>query len=904
MSGYGDTITSVTITEQSPSPGLVRLIAPESRANGSDQHGIWQGDHRTQINEYQKRNNGRGTSTSREIGRHHVNNNRAGTVGRVKHRDVCCMMLNAQSIRSKFDEFRCYIALQAPDIICVTETWVSESFCGDRLQDFELQGYNLFSYCRDSRQGGGVFLYVNNLYCTMSVTDSFKAKEVESIWIDVQIGVSKKEELRIGAFYRPGNLLRLPQSEADVKICDEIRRNFRTHCIIMGDFNLRGYEGMAETNECAIFRQLFEEELFLHQFVTEPTRLGSILDLVFSDNRELLHDFVIREGLGKSDHNAVQFRISSNSNPRDNLILVPDFNRANFDEIRTELANIDWKDAFAGLDACEAWNIFQIKLKEIENSHVPFRHKRRRKKERPPWLTPQVKHAIRTKRNAFKKMKESKIESDTSILIYQKCRDQVKRVVRAAKRAKELNLARNCTGDSKKFFSFYKMSSVPKNIGPLKFKETVLNKDKDMVELFNNQFRSVFTVEDESSISLLKPSQLTQETMDDPGPINCDLVRVYLKKIKPNKAEGPDAVYELLESIIKDKMVEFFDENDLIRDSQHGFRKNRSCLTNLLKFLNVATEAFDKGEQLDVTYLDFSKAFDKVPHKRLCMQLKCHGISGKTLDWIELWLSGRQQRVLLNGSKSEWREVLSGVPQGSVLGPLLFFVFVNTIDNGIASEVLKFADDIKVFRTIKGNSDRDLFQSDLDRLVQWSEEWQMKFNHNKCNIMNMGRVYQKNFYELGGQKMEHIGKGKDLGIMVNSKLSASDQVTEARKKALRMLGVINRNVAYKSAEVITKLYCAFVRPHLEYCVQAWCPIYEKDSWLLERVQKRATKMVNGLSSLEYEERLKTLDIFSLKYRRLRGDLIEVFKFINGQHMGYLKDMFELSKDTRGRRHEH
>ena len=533
------------------------------------------------------------------------------------------------------------------------------------------------------------------------------------------------------------------------------------------------------------------------------TRLGSILDLVFSDNRELLHDFVIREGLGKSDHNAVQFRISSNSNPRDNLILVPDFNRANFDEIRSELANIDWKDAFAGLDACEAWNIFQIKLKEIENSHVPFRHKRRRKKERPPWLTPQVKHAIRTKRNAFKKMKESKIESD--ILIYQKCRDQVKKVVRAAKRAKELNLARNCTGDSKKFFSFYKMSSVPKNIGPLKFKETVLNKDKEMVELFNNQFRSVFTVEDESSISLLKPSQLTQETMDDPGPINCDLVRVYLKKIKPNKAEGPDAVYarilkeckreislplaiifsksmkdtkipldwkranvipifkkgdksevdnyrpvsltsivcKLLESIIKDKMVEFFDENDLIRDSQHGFRKNRSCLTNLLKFLNVATEAFDKGEQLDVTYLDFSKAFDKVPHKRLCMQLKCHGISGKTLDWIELWLSGRQQRVLLNGSKSEWREVLSGVPQGSVLGPLLFLVFVNTIDNCTASEVLKFADDMKVFRTIKGNSDRDLFQSDLDRLVQWSEEWQMKFNHNKCNIMNMGRVYKK-----------------------------------------------------------------------------------------------------------------------------------------------------------------
>ena len=193
----------------------------------------------------------------------------------------------------------------------------------------------------------------------------------------------------------------------------------------------------------------------------------------------------------------MKFRISSTSKPRDNLILVPDFNRANFDEIRSELANIARDDTFAGLDACEAWKVFQSMLKKIENSHVPFRHKRERNKERPPWLSPNIKQAIRSKRIAFRKMKELQIESN--ILIYQKSRDKVEKVVRAAKRAKELNLARNCTGDSKKFFSFYKMSSVPKNIGPLKFKETVFKKD--------------------------------------------NLVRVYLKKLKANKAEGPDAVY-------------------------------------------------------------------------------------------------------------------------------------------------------------------------------------------------------------------------------------------------------------------------------------------------------------------------------------------------------------------------
>ena len=110
-----------------------------------------------------------------------------------------------------------------------------------------------------------------------------------------------------------------------------------------------------------------------------------------------------------------------------------------------------------------------------------------------------------------------------------------------------------------------------------------------------------------------------------------------------------------------------------------------------------------------------------------------------------------------------------------------------------------------------------------------------------------------------------------------------------------MLGAINRNVSYKSGEVITKLYCAYVRPHLEYCVQAWSPTYEKDCWLLERVQKRATKMVRGISTLEYEDRLRTLNLFSLKYRRLRGDLIETYKFVNGQDIGYLKGMFELTR---------
>ena len=359
-------------------------------------------------------------------------------------------------------------------------------------------------------------------------------------------------------------------------------------------------------------------------------------------------------------------------------------------------------------------------------------------------------------------------------------------------------------------------------------------------------------------------------------------------------------VCKLLESFIKEQIVGFLDKNDIIKNTQHGFRKGRSCLTNLLYFLEAATDTFDKGKQLDVSYLDFSKAFDKVPHKRLVYQLKMHGIRGKILDWIKAWLTGRQQRVILNGCKSSWKNVMSGVPQGSVLGPLLFIIYVNTIEDGLDSNVLKFADDIKVFRVINNEQDQNVFQSDLDKLVHWSERWQMEFNFSKCQVLHTGRVKNRRVYEMNGHKLKEIGQEKDLGILITSKLSASEQVLSARKKGLRMLGAINRNVSYKSEEVICKLYNAYVRPHLEYCMQAWSPTYEKDCWLLERAQKRATKLIKGISNLPYEERLEKLGMFSLRYRRLRGDMIEVFKFVHGQSTGYLNDMFELNNATRGR----
>ena len=321
-----------------------------------------------------------------------------------------------------------------------------------------------------------------------------------------------------------------------------------------------------------------------------------------------------------------------------------------------------------------------------------------------------------------------------------------------------------------------------------------------------------------------------------------------------------------MESIIRDNLTEHLLNNNLILSSQHGFLQKKSCVTNLLEFFETVTSYVDQGTPMDIAYLDFSKAFDKVPKLRLLNKLKAHSIDGNILRWMESWLSGRKQRVVLNGKYSAWEDVLSGVPQGSVLGPLAFIVYINDIDLivHLIMLLLKFADDTKVGHKAVNDADRIALQTCLDELYEWSEKWGMSFNIEKCKIMHVGKKNPSFDYTMNGVKLKSTEQEKDIGVLIHSSLKPSKHCAESARKANGILTQISKSFHYRDKVTFLNLYKTYVRCHLESSVPAWNPWTAQDKELIEKVQVRAINMISGLKGSTYIEKLTELKLMSLE----------------------------------------
>jgi len=364
-------------------------------------------------------------------------------------------------------------------------------------------------------------------------------------------------------------------------------------------------------------------------------------------------------------------------------------------------------------------------------------------------------------------------------------------------------------------------------------------------------------------------------------------------------------VCKSMEHIIRDKLVSHMKANKAFSPKQYGFISGRSTCLQLLKVIDQWTEAIDDGKTVDTIYLDFMKAFDTVPHRRLIGKLRSYDVTDPILSWIKSFLTGRVPQVSINGAQSEWMNVTSGIPQGSVLGPVLFVIYLNDLPECVISEAYLFADDTKLYRIIYEQNDHCILQSDLDKLQDWSDIWLLRFHPDKCKAMTIGNPSEEEFkYSMKSgterQILIRTTEEKDIGVTIDSKLEFEKHINEKINKANSIFSLIRRSYMFLDSETFLPLYRSLVRSHLDYAQSVWSPYKQKYIEALENVQRRATQQLPGFKELPYKQRLEQLKLPTLTYRRLRGDMIEVYKILHEKYDPEAASFLKLRKDCASR----
>ena len=353
-------------------------------------------------------------------------------------------------------------------------------------------------------------------------------------------------------------------------------------------------------------------------------------------------------------------------------------------------------------------------------------------------------------------------------------------------------------------------------------------------------------------------------------------------------------VIKIFERVIRNQLVDHMESNSLISPNQHGFRKRRSCLTQLLDHVDTILKALNNGEEVDVIYLDYAKAFDKVDHDILLAKARKYGIRGKLLTWLTEFLKNRLQTVVVEGTKSSFEVVVSGVPQGTVLGPILFILYIDDQLESLETALGKvFADDTKLIGRIVDILTKFLLQDDLHNVVAWAERNNMQLNESKFEILNYSLnnsmllrnlpfVDEYHHYSLtSGATIEPSHTVRDLGVLLSDDCSWTPHIRQMLQTSRKMAAWVLSVFSSRSPFLMLTLFKTMVRSRLEYCCPVWNPAKISDIEAIESIQRNFTRRINSCKDLNYWERLKRLGLLSLQRRRERYIIILTWKIMHG-----------------------
>jgi hypothetical protein len=857
--------------------------------------------------------------------------------------NLSCYFINTQSVksvdrfRSKLNEFRHMVEIVEPDIIAVNESWLLEHMPDSLFADEKR--YAVYRKDRTVTTGGGVFIMVSKSIWSRD-RKNWESQDPYNNEIKIaEIRPSPNRRIAIITAYR-SQTNPCPQflNNLDTAVTNCLANNVGEF-IILGDFN---YPDLKWENELDVHVSKNSKELlrFLEnnnmiQFNKHPSRKGedNILDLFITN----ITDSPPEVEKGRYDYTSDHLLFNCTFNIKVERIIpkgrtVLNYKRADFDSIKNEiLENQEPK----GGNVEETWSNIKQQIDESTCRHIPTIKIKNRYS--PAWIDNEVIHRSHQKKCAFQKWKRTKKKNDEDR--YKRIRNSLKNLLNFKYKEYLNNMTENMAENPKRFWTLLKDRTKSKTSPTLLVHdEQEVTDTTNMCTVFNNYFSSVFNTttyekpdvdvhrnEELSEIQFSKDDILSElknlNTSKAPGPDGistrvlkecrdelaepfqvlfnqsldtaqipnnwkqANVVPIYKKG---NKSEASNyrpvsllpIISKVLERCVLNKILDAI--TPYISKLQHGFMKGKSTTTQITTVLSNIHNIFDNKEQTDVIYFDLSKAFDSVSHSLLIHKLQTFGINGKLLSWIQNYLTDRVQRVTMDGTESGWLPVTSGVPQGSILGPILFILYINDLPDVLSSDTLCaiYADDTKIYRKVSNDRDQALLQQDIERISSWGTKWGLTFNKQKTVHLSITQQIQHDStYTLEGTPIAKKDSMCDLGLEVTTNLKWTEHINKIVKKANQRLGLIIRTLGYNAPLKAKKMaYISLVRSILETSSQVWSPTDKDNITKIEKVQRKATSFILNNPHItkpgykNYHERLLETGLLPLTYRREIADL--------------------------------
>ena len=853
--------------------------------------------------------------------------------------------VNFQSAFDKREEFWCVLDAVKPDVIFGCETWLKPTKSNGEIFP---PGHDYDVYRLDRKDGyGGVLLAVHSSLNSHQIsvetgTELLAAKIINgkqtiilaSFYRPTNNDVKYMENLT-------KSLKHLCQSNPGAAIWYSGDINLPD--IDWETLSICSYQYLKAINES--FLDLLDTA-GLEQMVDFPTREENTLDVFVTNRPSLTNKCCPLPAL--SDHTMVFMEVNIQANrrkpPRRKILL---WKRANIDSIRKRAhqVSVDFTTKYnTSTPVEELAEALQLELAQIIDDCVPSKMSSTRANQ--PWFNSDTKSILRRKSRAFKKARRT--NNTKHWARFKRLKKEARKVCRYTynKYVRDIINSEPASGRNKKLGALVKSKRRDQTgIAPLKDGGFLHADPKAKANILNRQFTSVFSTDNGTPLPDLGPSK--HPSMDSIC-VNKNGVIKLLRNLKPHSASGPDGIPTMLlkhtaeeiapavtmlfqasldqgqvptewkkahivplfkkgsrhdaanyrpisltsvlcklcEHIIHCAVIQHLDVNNILSDAQHGFRKFRSCETQLICMLDDLSKGLDDKAQIDVVLLDYAKAFDKVSHRHLLKKVQYYGVTGKTLEWIADFLHSRTQSVLVDGQQSNKTYVTSGVPQGSVLGPLLFLIYINDLPDCLTSTTTRlFADDSVVYRHISSPADSAKLQRDLDALQAWENRWLMRFNATKCQVIRITnkRNPVKASYTIHGHVLETVTSAKYLGVHLDSKLNFNHHVDSIVKKAKSTRAFFSRNLSHTSQRVKEAVYTTFIRPSVEYAATAWDPHTKRNIDKVEQIQRSSARFVMGDYGRDSSvtTMLEQLGWTSLQHRRLHSRLFMMYKIRYG-----------------------